>query len=81
MKIDIDTANTIQVCLTTLICGIFSLGVRFLFSISKSINQLNVQVAVILDKTMTHEKGIDHLDKRVTRLETKKDANRHSHAN
>lgn len=51
--------------------GICAYGVHILGAMKKSIDDLNVKVGTIIERTDWHTKEIDRLDSRVTRLEEK----------
>jgi len=56
----------------SLLTGVGSFVVKFLWDISKSVSQLNIQVASILERTAIHSESIENHESRLERLELKK---------
>jgi hypothetical protein len=49
--------------------GILSFGVRYLSSISKNLEKLNVKMAQLFERTQHHERTLERHDERISDIE------------
>lgn len=66
-----DFTAFIQWAFLGLITACFVGGVKVLVDIKKGVDDLNVQMAKLLEKTTNHERELSRLDARLTALEQK----------
>lgn len=52
-----------------LMTGLFSYGVHILGELKKSVDLLNERVSTVIERTEWHNKSLEKLDERVSRLE------------
>lgn len=63
-----DFAQFVEWVFYGLISGCFVYGVSILKNLNKSIETLNIQIAVIIEKTSNHEKRLDKHDEQIDKL-------------
>lgn len=70
MDIDGQLVGWLQVTAATAALGMLKRCVKYFADISDSIESLNKNVAVILERTMAHEKRLDEHSERLVNLES-----------
>lgn len=63
-----DFAQFVEWVFYGLISGCFVYGVSILKNLNKSIETLNIQIAVIIEKISNHEKRLDKHDEQIDKL-------------
>jgi hypothetical protein len=61
--------NLVQMIFQIAVTSVSGIGIKFLYDLKKSINELNVKVAVVIEKVSNHEKQIDEHAERISSLE------------
>lgn len=59
----------VQYCFYGVASGGTMLGVKILWSLKDSIDTLNKQIAIIIERTTYHEKQLEKHDERLSRIE------------
>lgn len=61
--------NIAQILFQACITGIMGIAVKFLYDLKTSVNDLNIKVAVVIDKVANHERRIAEHSDRLSSLE------------